>query len=165
MLLITKKSVSIIKVFVLGAILCISVNQATPISQKQVRPRISQVQLNQIVREVMKDRSPEFIKEFFKEMSYIISSLVLGVGTAAITNQDFFNQFWRVAMTESETFMQVFVRWNRGKIIKSISILLLSSVGYYVLFTLIFDYLLAPKDNKKEEIRALAYLLEAAQKQ
>ena len=162
MINLTKK---LAKIMVIGLLISLQTNQATPMSQQLVQPRISQAQLNQIVREVMKDRSPGFAKKFFKEIAFITGSLVLGVVTAAIINQDLFDQFRRAIMSENETIMNVFARWNGGKIIKPVSILLLSSIGYYVLFTLIFDYLLAPKDNKKENIQALAHLLETAQKQ
>ena len=131
----------------------------------QSQTKHSQEQLNQIYQETIKDKSPNFFEKLLTELEIGLTAVFIAFGITAITNQDLFNLFWRAAMTENETIMQIVARWNGGQIIKTIGIFLLSTAMSEILLKIIFNHILEPKDNKKENIQALAHLLEAAQKQ
>ncbi len=151
MLSLTKNSVSITKALVLGAILCICVNQATPMSQlpeKLDEKTLSQMKMDPvllklILKKSMEEQSSSFLKKVIKHFAYATASTASGATLGYLLRDK----------TKSVVSMDFAAKCG------------VSFLATYIALIVLFDYLLAPKDFKAESLELVKKLIEKSEQE
>ena len=127
-----------------------------------------------LLKAMMTKKEPSIAQNFLyipkiilKQSALITTSLILGVGTTAIINEQNIDTMAKQANICNELYQwtginlsEQFIKHNSGKAIQIGAELIVLSIAYYIILILLFDYILKSKDTADIDLHKLAAALE-----